>query len=74
MRGALLAGWCLVLWGSVVLLATLWALVTQGGAALGHFARLSPVNQVLAIAALVVWSLVAWGLVDARRARAPEST
>jgi hypothetical protein len=70
----MLAGWCLVLWGSVVLLATLWALVTQGRVtALGHFARLSPVNQVLAIAAFVVWGLVAWSLYDARRARASES-
>lgn len=73
-RGAMLAGWCLVLWGSVMLLATLWALVTQGGGiALDHFTRLSALNQGLAITALVVWALVAWGFIDARRTRGSES-
>lgn len=74
MRAAMLIGWCFVLWGSVILLATLWALATHGGAvAAGLFARLSPVNQALAAAAGVVWVLGAWALVDARRARATTS-
>lgn len=70
-RGALLAAWCLVLWGSIVLLATTWALVTRGGgAAWSAFLRLSPVDQVLAAVALFAWALVAWGVLDRRRAPA----
>lgn len=73
-RGALLVGWCFVLWGSVLLLATAWALVTRGGgAALALFTRLSPVNQALAASAAVVWALVAWALRAARTQRTSES-
>ncbi len=69
-RGAMLTAWCLVLWGSLILLATGWAALTRGGgAALGGFARLSLVNQALALAALIAWALAAWALLDARRER-----
>lgn len=73
-RGAMLVGWCLVLWGSVIVLGALWALVSRGGRpALDAFTRLSPVNQVLAGAALVVWTLAAWAVLDARGRRSGAS-
>jgi hypothetical protein len=69
-RGAMLMVWCLVVWGSLIVLATGWAALTRGsGAALGGFARLSAINQALALAALVAWGLAAWALLDARRER-----
>lgn len=72
-RGVMLVGWCLVLWGSLLALATAWAALTQGGGtALREFLLLSPVNQALACTAPVVWGLVAWGLLDARRERSSE--
>ncbi len=70
MRGLLLLAWCLVAWGSVLLLAIAWAALTRGGsAAVDAFARLSPVNQALGVVALLAWGLVAWGLLDARARR-----
>ncbi len=67
-RGAMLAGWCLVLWGSLILLATAWAVLTRGGGeALGSFTRLSLPNQVVAFVALVAWALAGLALVERRR-------
>ncbi len=67
-RGAMLMLWCLVLWGSLLLLVTGWAALTRGGgAALGAFTRLSPLNQLIALAALAAWALGALALLERRR-------
>ncbi len=66
MRLLLLALWCFVLWGSLLLVSTLWAMLAEGSQALARLARLSPLNQASVAGALLAWSLVIWGLLANR--------
>lgn len=65
-RLLLLAVWCFVLWGSLLLVSTLWAALAEGAPALERFARLSPLNQASVAGALLAWGLVVWGLLAQR--------
>jgi hypothetical protein len=66
-RLLLLAFWCFVLWGSLLVLSTLWAVLFDGAQAFERVARLSPLNQICAAGALLAWGLVVWGLLAQRR-------